>query len=110
MILYHGTTYKRAQSIFKDRAIKKDCERFFTEEEAEYVRDNDGDPVSFAKGWVRKEAYSKYTGKGLSDFANFSVSDGERLNTKVNGVTVKKFTVTFPGSNEYIFALAGSEN
>lgn len=33
MILYHGTTYKRAQSIFKDRAIKKDCERFFTEEE-----------------------------------------------------------------------------
>ena len=33
MILYHGTTYKRAQSIFKDRAIKKECERFFTEEE-----------------------------------------------------------------------------
>ena len=33
MILYHGTTYKRARSIFKDRAIKKDCERFFTEED-----------------------------------------------------------------------------
>lgn len=33
MILYHGTTYKRAQSIFEDRVIKKDCERFFTEEE-----------------------------------------------------------------------------
>ena len=86
------------------------AERFFTEEEAEYVRDNDGDAVAFAKVWVRKEAYSKYTGKGLSDFANFSVSDGERLNTKVNGVAVKKFTVNFPGSNDYIFALAGSEN
>lgn len=33
MILYHGTTYKRAQSIFKDKAIKKDSDRFFTEEE-----------------------------------------------------------------------------
>lgn len=33
MILYHGTTYKRAQQIFVDRIIKKDCERFFTEEE-----------------------------------------------------------------------------
>lgn len=33
MILYHGTTYKRAQQIFKDRAIKRNCERFFTEEE-----------------------------------------------------------------------------
>ena len=34
-------------------------QRFFTEEEAEYVRDNDGDAVAFAKVWVRKEAYSK---------------------------------------------------
>ena len=33
MILYHGTTYKRAQQIFQDRAIKKNCERFFSEEE-----------------------------------------------------------------------------
>lgn len=33
MILYHGTTYKRAQQIFANRAIKKNCERFFIEEE-----------------------------------------------------------------------------
>lgn len=33
MVLYHGTTYKRAQQIFQERAIKKNCERFFTEEE-----------------------------------------------------------------------------
>jgi len=33
MVLYHGTTHKRAQQIFDDRAIKKNCERFFTEEE-----------------------------------------------------------------------------
>lgn len=33
MILYHGTTYKRAKQIFEDKVIKKDCERFFTKEE-----------------------------------------------------------------------------
>ena len=33
MILYHGTTSKRAQQIFEDKTIKKYCERFFTEEE-----------------------------------------------------------------------------
>lgn len=33
MILYHGTTGKRAQQIFRDRAIKTITERFFTEEE-----------------------------------------------------------------------------
>ena len=33
MILYHGTTCKRAQKIFEDKTIKKDCTRFFTEEE-----------------------------------------------------------------------------
>ncbi|MBO5402792.1 MAG: 4'-phosphopantetheinyl transferase superfamily protein [Clostridia bacterium] len=85
------------------------AERFFTEEEAEYVRANDSDAVAFAKVWVRKEAYSKYTGKGLADFSNFSVTDGERFNSKVNGVPVKKYNVTFPGSADYLFALAGTE-
>ena len=85
------------------------AERFFTEEEAEYVRANDSDAVAFAKVWVRKEAYSKYTGKGLADFSNFSVTDGERFNSKVNGVPVKKYNVTFPGSTDYLFALAGNE-
>ncbi|MBR0326727.1 MAG: 4'-phosphopantetheinyl transferase superfamily protein [Clostridia bacterium] len=85
------------------------AERFFTEEEAEYVRAHDSDAVAFAKVWVRKEAYSKYTGKGLADFSNFSVTDGERFNSKVNGVPVKKYNVTFPGSTDYLFALAGAE-
>ena len=33
MILYHGTTYKRAKQIFEQRIIKKDCDRFFNEED-----------------------------------------------------------------------------
>ena len=28
MILYHGTTYKRAQQIFEDRALTNNCESF----------------------------------------------------------------------------------
>ncbi|MEG1743243.1 MAG: 4'-phosphopantetheinyl transferase superfamily protein, partial [Clostridia bacterium] len=83
------------------------AERFFTEEEADYVRDGDGDPIRFAKIWVRKEAFCKYTGKGLSDFANFSVSDGERFYGKINGIPIKKLSVSFPGSSEYIFCIVG---
>lgn len=33
MILFHGTTAKRAECILSDRKIKKDCLRFFTKEE-----------------------------------------------------------------------------
>lgn len=85
------------------------AERFFSEEEADYVRDNDGDPTAFARVWVRKEAYVKYTGRGLSEFPSFSVTDGERFFSKVNGVPIKRFAVNFPGSSDYIFAIAGNE-
>ena len=83
------------------------AERFFTDEEADYVRDGEDTGVRFARIWIRKEAYCKYTGKGLADFSNFSVNDGERFYGKVNGVPVKRFNVNFPGSGEYLFAIAG---
>ncbi|PKM63422.1 MAG: hypothetical protein CVU97_00335 [Firmicutes bacterium HGW-Firmicutes-21] len=85
------------------------AERFFSEEEADYVREGDGDPMRFVRIWVRKEAYVKLTGKGLADFSNFSVTDGERFYGKVSGVPIKKFAINFPGSNEYFFAIAGAE-
>ena len=83
------------------------AERFFTDEEADYVRDGDGDPMRFVKVWIRKEAYSKFTGKGLSDFSNFSVTDGEKLYSKISGVPVKKLTPVFPGYSDYIFVIVG---
>lgn len=86
------------------------AERFFTEEEAEYVRDGDADGVRFAKIWIRKEALSKFTGKGLSDFSNFSVNDGERFYGRINGIPIKRLNVSFPGSTEYLFAIAGDYN
>lgn len=83
------------------------AERFFTDEEADFVRDGEDTGVRFAKIWIRKEAYCKYTGKGLADFANFSVNDGERFYGKINGVPIKRLSVNFPGSGEYMFAVAG---
>lgn len=85
------------------------AERFFSENEAEYVRDGDGDPMRFVHVWIRKEAYVKLTGKGLVDFANFSVTDGERFYAKINGVPIKKFCINFLGNTEYMFAIAGAE-
>ena len=83
------------------------AERFFTDEEADYVREGDDVGVRFAKIWVRKEAYCKFTGKGLADFANFSVTDGERFFSKINGIPIKRLNVQIPASGEYFFAIVG---
>ena len=83
------------------------AERFFTEEEADYVRDGENDGTRFAKVWIRKEAFCKFTGKGIADFANFSVNDGERFYGRINGVPIKKLNVTFPGSSDYLFIVVG---
>ena len=85
------------------------AERFFSSDEAEYVRDGSEEAERFAQIWVRKEAYVKYTGKGMSDFSNFSVTDGIKLFNKINGVAVKKLDVVFPGSNEYLFVAVGDD-
>lgn len=85
------------------------AERFFSPDEVEYVRDADIEAEHFAEVWIRKEAYVKYTGKGLSDFSNFSVTDGIKFYGKVGGVPIKKLNVAFPGSSEYLFMIAGEE-
>ena len=84
------------------------AERFFSEDEADYVREGgEGEALRFVRVWVRKEAYVKLTGKGLVDFPNFSVIEGEKFSSKVNGVPLKRFNINFPESSEYLFAIAG---
>lgn len=107
-----GIDGERIARFENDRREKKPdyvalAERFFTGEEAEYVREGTVEGENFANVWVRKEAYVKFTGKGMSDFLNFSVVDDSKLLNKVNGVTIKKLNVVFPGSNEYLFIIAG---
>ena len=86
------------------------ADRFFSGEESEYVRA--GATVAdekdrFMKLWVRKEAFVKCSGKGVADFPNFSVVDGDKLLTKVGHTPIRKFSISFPGCEDYIFAIAG---
>ncbi len=96
-------------SKFKEENLNSDylsmAEKFFTSEEADFCRD--GDPMNFANVWIRKEAYCKYAGIGIKDFHTFSVSDGDRLYSKIKGVPVKKFSPQFPGSSDYMFVVVG---
>ena len=85
------------------------AERFFSEDEADYIRDCNDPAERFVKVWTRKEAYVKCAGKTLVDFPSFSVVEGDRLVGKLRGVPIKKFGITFPGSENYLFVIAGVE-
>lgn len=86
------------------------AERFFSGEETEYVRDGASigeEKLRFLKVWTRKEAYVKCVGKTLADFPSFSVVEGGKLLSRVGAVTIRKFSIAFEGSEEYLFAIAG---
>lgn len=83
------------------------AERFFSEDEADFIRDCEDPAERFVKVWTRKEAYVKCVGKTLVEFPSFSVVDGDRLVSKLRSVTLKKFGITFPGSENYLFVIAG---
>ncbi len=85
------------------------AERFFSDEEAEFLRDSsrEAEAETFVRIWVRKEAYVKAAGKTIAEFPNFSVVDGNRFIPKINGITVKFFSIKFPECEDYLFAIAG---
>lgn len=86
------------------------AERFFSGEETEYVRDGASigeEKLRFLKVWTRKEAYVKCVGKTLADFPAFSVVENGKLLSKVGAVSIRKFSIAFDGSENYLFAIAG---
>lgn len=86
------------------------AERFFSGEETEYVRDGASvgeEKLRFLKVWTRKEAYVKCVGKTLADFPSFSVVEGGKLLSRVGAVAIRKFSIAFDGSENYLFAIAG---
>ncbi len=87
------------------------AEKFFSVEESEYLRDSakEDEKLNFVKLWVRKEAYVKAAGKTVAEFPNFSVVDGSRMLPKVNGVSLKNFSIKFPECEDYFFVIAGIE-
>lgn len=87
------------------------AERFFSDEEAEFMHDSerDAEAENFIRIWVRKEAYVKAAGKTIAEFPKFSVVEGSRFLSKVNGISIKKFAIKFPECEDYLFAIAGVE-
>ena len=86
------------------------AERFFSGEETEYVRDGASvgeEKLRFFKVWTRKEAYVKCVGKTLADFPSFSVVENGKLLSRVGSVAIRKFSIAFEGSENYLFAIAG---
>jgi len=86
------------------------ADRFFSGEESEYVRAGStvvDEKDRFMKIWTRKEAYVKCTGKGVADFPTFSVIEGDKLLSKVGNIPLRKFSIAFEGSENYLFAIAG---
>ena len=72
-----------------DRDYIKIAGRFFTEAESRFVIQNGAE--GFFRLWVRKEAYVKYTGLGISyGLGNFSLSDGNALTDCYDDVTFKE--------------------
>ncbi len=86
-------------------------ERFLSDEEAEFLREcaSDEEKMNFVRIWVRKEAYTKATGKTLADFPNFSVLDNGRFVPKLGGTSIKLFSIKFPDCENYLFSIAGIE-
>ncbi len=87
------------------------AERFFSEEESEFMHDctRETEAENFIRIWVRKEAYVKAAGKTIAEFPNFSVVDGMRFLPKVNNIPLKKFAIKFPECEDYLFVIAGVE-
>lgn len=87
------------------------AERFFTDEETEFIRDSErgAEAETFVKLWTRKEAYVKCIGKTIAEFPNFSTVEGSKLLAKIGGVPLRKFSIKFPDCENYLFTIAGLE-
>lgn len=67
------------------RDYLKIAERFFTSEEAMFVATYGRE--AFFKLWVRKEAYVKYIGEGITyGLGKFNLSDGEKIKNEYKEV------------------------
>ncbi len=80
------------------------AERFFAKKEASYVTQEVSDPDDrFCEVWTRKEAFSKFTGNGLTvDLRSFDVMEDPALTAKLVTFRLKNYIISLCcDSNEY---------
>lgn len=59
------------------RTVKKSdniAKKLFCDNEIKYIKNSDDERRAFLEIWVKKEAYSKFTGEGVSSFKTFDVT------------------------------------
>ncbi len=83
---------------------EKIADRYFTENEREYIKD---DNARFLEVWVKKEAYTKYTGEGLSGMDKVDVLSLSGYFTKIEFIdnlvyiySDSEVEYTFVGDNQ----------
>lgn len=81
------------QKHIGEQRQKKLIGRFFAPDEAEYFNKNGESEAAFLSLWTRKEAYLKYTGKGISVDLR-SVSTFGRTDIEFYTYTADEYTVT----------------
>jgi phosphopantetheinyl transferase len=87
--------------------------RYFSEQENIYLGDLEKEKYmdDFFDIWTKKEAYIKYTGKGLSEGMNtFSVAEKTRQKNYHGEVYFKKINLNAEKNNLYIYLCYNKEN
>ena len=70
--------------------------RFFTKNECDYVLSCENQDKGFYEVWTRKEAYTKYLGKGLSyPFNSFDVFENRDISEKIRTVQRDEYIISY---------------
>ena len=70
--------------------------RFFTKNECDYILSCENQDKGFYEVWTRKEAYTKYLGKGLSyPFNLFDVFENRNISEKIRTVQRDEYIISY---------------
>ena len=93
--------------LHRPARMQEIAKRWFHPMECEYLQACDY--RDFFEIWAAKESYAKLTGKGIDkDFSKFSVANGEKITSTVNGASL--YGVEFlPGYSLYVCSKAPAQ-
>lgn len=74
--------------VMKEYSIEKIAAKYYTKEEQSYVAEHGQE--SFYRIWARKEAYAKYTGRGLGKYLSNVSTIGDEKTILLKGMAVER--------------------